>query len=146
MNSQPMDETRFGALAEAWGGDLRRWPEAEREAARAFAQACPGQAERLLLEAEALDAVLDASPRPAVSAALRDRVIAAGPRPRGGSGASWPALRRLIWLGGAGWAAAACAGVVFGTNLGGHLADQQRAEAVVDQAMLGGFDEMEVLG
>lgn len=146
MNPQPMTATRFNDLAEAWGGDLRRWPEAERSAARAFAEVAPLEAGRMLAEADALDAMLEASPRPGVSAALRDRVVAAGPRGRGAAGVSWPSLRKLMWLGGAGWAAAACAGVVFGTNLGGHLADQQRADAIVDQAMLGGFDEMEVLG
>jgi hypothetical protein len=147
MNPQPMDETRFGALAEAWGGDLRRWPEADRGTGRAFADAHPREAERILFEADALDALLDASPRPAVSADLRDRVLAGAASPgRRRMRGAWPSLTRLLWLGGAGWAAAACAGVVFGTNLGGRLADQRQAEAVVDQAMLSGFDEMEVLG
>ncbi len=145
MNRKPMDETRFGDLAEAWGGDLRRWPETDRDAARAFADARPRDAERLLFEADALDALLDASPRPTVSMALRDRITAAASTGRK-MRAAWPSLRKLMWLGGAGWAAAACAGVVFGTNLGGHLADQRQAEAVIDQAMLGGFDEMELLG
>lgn len=145
MNRKPMDETRFGALAEAWGGDLRRWPEAERQAGQIFADAHPRQAERLLFEADALDALLDASPRPTVSMGLRDRVTASA-SVLGKAHGAWPSLSRLLWLGGAGWAAAACAGVMFGTNLGGHLADQRQAEAVVDQAMLGGFDEMELLG
>lgn len=146
MNPRTMDATRFAALADAWGGDLRRWPEAERESGRAFAASHQVVAERLLFEGDSLDALLDASPQPAVSPALRDRIIvsaaASGRKARG----AWPSLSRLLWLGGAGWAAAACAGVVFGTNLGGHLADQRQAEAVVDQAMQGGFDEMEVLG
>ena len=60
--------------------------------------------------------------------------------------AAWPDLRKLLWIGGAGWAAAACAGVVFGANLGGHLATQAQADAVLDQALLSGFDETEVLG
>ena len=56
------------------------------------------------------------------------------------------ALRRRVCRPRAGWAAAACAGVVFGTTLSSHLATQSQAEAVVDQAMLVGFDETEILG
>lgn len=146
MNRTSMDETRFGALAEAWGGDLRRWPEAERDAARAFVASHPRAAEDLLFEADALDALMDASPRPAVSEGLRERIMAAAPAAGRGVRGAWASLPKLLWLGGAGWAAAACAGVVFGTNLGGHLADQRQAEAVVDQAMQSGFGEIEVLG
>ncbi len=39
MTVRTMTEARFADLAQAWGGDLRRWPEAEREAARAWR--CP---------------------------------------------------------------------------------------------------------
>ena len=146
MTPERMDVARFGELAEAWGGDLRRWPEGVRETARGWAEAHPLEAERALFEARMTDAVLDASPRPVVSMALRDRVLAsaaqAGLKARG----VWPGLRKMLWIGGAGWAAAACAGVVFGTTLSTHLATQSQAEAVVDQAMLVGFDETEILG
>lgn len=102
MSIRIMTAQRFADLAAAWGGDLRRWPEAEREAARAFAAADPSAAERVLFDARQLDAALDLSPRPAVSAALRDRVIAsaasAGLRAR----AAWPDLKKLLWIGGAG--------------------------------------------
>ena len=146
MTPERMDVARFGELAEAWGGDLRRWPEGVGETARGWAEAHPLEAERALFEARMTDAVLDASPRPVVSMALRDRVLAsatqAGLKARG----VWPGLRKMLWIGGAGWAAAACAGVVFGTTLSSHLATQSQAEAVVDQAMLVGFDETEILG
>ena len=71
-----MNADRMRDLAEAWGSDLRRWPDAEREAAGWFAGTRPDEAERALFSARQLDAALDAAPRPVVSAALRDRVIA----------------------------------------------------------------------
>ncbi|WP_027142108.1 hypothetical protein [Mesorhizobium sp. WSM3626] len=52
-----MDAKRFAALADAYGGDLRRWPEAEREAATAFASSEAGQA--ISRQADTLDALLD---------------------------------------------------------------------------------------
>ena len=51
-----------------------------------------------------------------------------------------------MWIGGVGWAAAACAGVMVGTTVSGHLAAQSQADAVIEQALLGGIDETEVLG
>ena len=140
-----MDETRFGELADAFGGDVRRWPESERDAARAWIDARPLEAERALFDARQTDAALYASSTPAVSMALRDRVIASAATAGLKARAAWPDLRKLLWIGGAGWAAAACAGVVFGANLGGHLAAQSQADAVLEQAMLS-FDETEVLG
>ena len=146
MTREGMNETRFGELAAAYGGDVRRWPDGERDAARAWADAHP-QAERDLFDARQTDAALYASANPVVSMALRDRVLAsaatAGMRAR----AVWPSLRRLLWIGGVGWAAAACAGVMVGTTLTSHLAAQSQADAVLEQALLGGgLDETEVLG
>lgn len=146
MKPERMDETRFGELAEAFGGDVRHWPESERDAARAWIDAHPVAAERALFDARQTDAALYASPNPDVSMALRDRVLASAATAGLKARSAWPSLRKLLWIGGAGWAAAACAGVVFGANLGGHLAVQAQADAVLDQAMLGGFDETEVLG
>jgi hypothetical protein len=135
---------RFEHLADAYGGDLRRWPEAEREAGRALASADP-RAAGLLAQADRLDVLLDAAPRPAVSHALRERVIAAaagaGLKPRRGR---TPGL--LAWLSGAGWAAAACAGVVFGISLTAHMTADVQADAVLYQASLAGADDTEVLG
>ena len=71
-----MNAERMRLLAEAYGADKRRWPRAERVAAEAFVAADPSQAERLLFDARQTDAALDASPRPMVSNALRDAVIA----------------------------------------------------------------------
>lgn len=143
-----MTYERFETLADAYGGDLRRWPEAEREAARALRDADP-RAAVLLREADGLDALLDAVPRPAASHALREAVIASAAG--AGLGAGSKARRRgaigpLAWLSGAGWAAAACAGVVFGVNLTSHLTADVQADAVLYQASLAGADDTEVLG
>ncbi len=145
MTSERMDETRFGELADAFGGDVRRWPEDVRDAARAWVDAHP-EAERALFDARQTDAALFASSNPVVSMALRDRVIASASAAGFRARAAWPSLRKLLWIGGAGWAAAACAGVMVGTTLSGHLATQAQADAVIDQALLSGFDETEVLG
>lgn len=139
-----MTPERFEHLAGAYGGDLRRWPETEREAARALA-AADRQAAALLHEADGLDALLDAAPRAVASHALRERVIAAavgaglGRRRRAGIGV-------MAWLSGAGWAAAACAGAVFGVVLTGQMTADIRADAVLYQASLSSADDTEVLG
>lgn len=137
---------RFQALAEAYGADLRRWPTTCRAQAEALRAADPSGVERLLFEATKTDAVLDTSAAPAVSMALRDRVIAsataAGLSPRR---MRWIA-GRLAWLSGAGWAAAACAGVIAGMNLTTHLTADQQLDAVIYQATLVGVDDTEVLG
>lgn len=142
LRRSEMDEARLRELAEIWGADLRRWPVAEAEPARAWSVANPALAERALFDARQLDAALDASPQPAVSVALRDRVIAsaaaAGLKARAGLPA---ALKRLFWIGGVGWAAAACAGVVFGTSLGGQIAAERQTDLVLEQAMVTGIDD-----
>ena len=140
-----MDATRFGELADAYGGDVRRWPEHERDAARAWIEARP-EAERALFDARLTDAVLFASPNPQVSMALRDRVLASAATAGLKARSAWPSVRRLLWIGGAGWAAAACAGVMVGATVSGHLAAQSQADAVLEQALLGGLDDTEVLG
>src|SRR5690606_38596004 len=109
-----MDLERFEHLADAYGADLRRWPEAEREAAR----------------------------RPAPSHALRERVIAdaAGAHlgRRGGL------LGPFAWMSGAGWAAAACAGVAFGMVLTSQMTAEIRADTVLYQASLTAPDDAEI--
>lgn len=141
-----MNVERFQQLAEAYGADLRRWPASDRAAAEALRAAHPVRIERLLFEAAKTDGVLDTSRNPAVSMALRDRVIAsataAGLSPKR---ARWIA-GRLAWLSGAGWAAAACAGVIAGMNLTTHLTADAQVDAVLYQATLDGVDDTEVLG
>lgn len=149
-----MKRERFEELAQAWGGDLRRWPEAERAEAQALLASDPSS-RTVLDRAAEVDALLDASPMPHPSAALRDRVLAAAPRP-----SPMPALAGLgAWLGlapagvsrsglafGAGWAAAACAGVVAGLVLTHSLTADLQADAVMYQASLSTLDDLDVLG
>ena len=137
-----MTPARFIALTDAYGADHRRWPETERAAAQAFAVAHPEVADQAMTQADALDDLLFASRPLQPSAILRDRVIAAaGMRT---VGRNWLTQMKLAL--GAGWAAAACAGVVAGVIMTGHLTANIRADAVLDQATLIGVDDTEVLG
>ena len=124
-----MDRTRFQALADAHGGDVTRWPEAERDAALSLLADQPGMARSVLAAAHRLDMVLDALPAPAVSAALRERVLAGAPAVRADA-ATW---RR--WLTGAGIGltlATACAGgVAFGVSAAQPSADDRRADSAL---------------
>jgi hypothetical protein len=142
-----MTAERFLALTAAYGADRRRWPGAERPAAEAFAAAHPELAGPALAEADAVDALLHRSPTPQVSMALRDRVIGAAGAVRGRVGRTgrlW--IDRLTLVFGAGWAAAACAGVVAGVAMTSHLTADAQADAVLYQASLLGVDDTEVLG
>ena len=146
LKGYEMNADRLKELAEAYGADTRRWPAAERTAAEGFMAAGPALTERALFDARQTDAALDASPRPIVSMALRDRVLAtaasAGLTPK----KARFVLGRLAWMFGAGWAAAACAGVVAGANLTLHLTADDQVDAVLYQANLAGVDDTEVLG
>lgn len=86
-----MDEHRFRALLDAYGGDPRRWPAEEREAAQAFADAHTDRAPQD--EAARLDAVLEAgAPECAPTAALMGRILqdaAAVSSARGARGGGW---------------------------------------------------------
>ena len=68
-----MDARRFAALAEAYGGDLRRWPQAERGAAAAFASSETGQA--ISRRAHTLDALLDSYRVRHPGKALHDTIL-----------------------------------------------------------------------
>lgn len=142
-----MTAERFLALVAAYGADARRWPDGEREAARAFALANPEVAHDALAEADDVDALLFASRNPQPSMALRDRVIASATeaglsaRQHGGR---WMAKLALAF--GAGGVAVTAAGVMAGVLLTAHLTADARADAVLYQASLFGVDDVEVLG
>jgi len=108
-----MTVERFADLAEIYGGDVARWPEAEREIARALLAAEPVRLEAVLADAARLDRLLDLAPAQSADAALLGRLIAAAPRPAS-------AMQR--WLAGAGAAlglgVAALAGVAVGVAIG----------------------------
>ena len=142
-----MTSERFLALIAAYGADARRWPEAERAAAQAFASAHPETVHAALAEADAVDVLLHQSRATHPSMALRDRVIAsaaeAGLKARR-EGRRW--LDRLALALGAGWAVATCAGVAAGVMLTTHLTADAQADAVLYQASLMAVDDTEVLG
>ena len=104
-----MNAERFEHLAQAYGGDIRRWPAAEQDAAFAWL-AAHADARALLIEAAALDAVLNASPPAPANEHLRQRLMFSAPRGR-------PVFGRIGALAsGLGLAAACAAGVVIGVN------------------------------
>ncbi len=110
---------RFGVLAEAYGGDIARWPEAERRPARDVL-AESRQARQILAAAQHLDAVLARLPAPPLASAhLRRSVAALQPLPerprRVGYRRPWPWLALLAR--GLSWTAAAAAGILAGIAL-----------------------------
>lgn len=133
-----MKAERLHELADAYGADLRRWPASERAFAESLIAADPSL-KAVLDQAAALDALLDAAPEPVPSAALTARILSAAPRAKS-------SLGKAIWYLGAGWAAAACAGVVAGVGLTTHLTADARADAVLYQSSLTGVDDTELLG
>ncbi len=104
-----MDFARFRTLADAYGGDVTRWPAADHDMARAFAAAHAVWAQPCLADAAALDALLRQSVVAPPARALRERITVAAPQT--------PALHRAWrWLVGAGIGGvltAACAAGVF---------------------------------
>jgi hypothetical protein len=72
--TDPMTEARFLALADAYGGVIARWPEAERAAALTMAGSPSMQA--VLADAQRLDEQLDLWRVEVPAAALRERVLA----------------------------------------------------------------------
>jgi hypothetical protein len=108
-----MSLERFEDLADIHGGDIARWPEGERESARALLAA---QAERLgpvLAAAAQLDRLLDLAPAQSPDAALIGRLISAAPRPASAGGRWIAGLSAALGL-----TAAAFAGVLVGVTVG----------------------------
>ena len=107
-----MTPERFETLAEAYGGDVARWPDAEREAAAGLMAAQPAWASAVLARAGELDAALLAFAPPRAAPGLAERIAAGAPRPR----ARWAGWLMPAGMG-AGLAAACAAGVVMGVQL-----------------------------
>ena len=97
-----MDDTRFAELAEAHGGDITRWPQAERAAALSYKAERPERAQAALAEAAAVDRALAAcgpvQPPAGLEAAILARAPSNAPRWAGlaaglalmiGTGAGW---------------------------------------------------------
>lgn len=110
---------RFESLAEAYGGDVARWPEGLREDAALIMAAEPVWTGEVLAGAGALDAALDAWRAAPASRAVTEQILASAPRT--------PRPRWLGWLSpavlGAGLAAACAAGVIVGVQLQQHSSE-----------------------
>ena len=111
MYRRPMNPDRFRALTDSYGGDMARWPIAERGAARRFAVLNPFSSWRTLRRARGLDRILARSRESKVSRQLYERisrnVLAATER---AAPEQW--VRGALL--GAGLAAACAAGIVTG--------------------------------
>ena len=92
MNAMSLE--RFRTLADAHGGDLVRWPQAEREAAQACLAHC-AEAREALGQAAGLDALL-AQDVPAAPAAGLRRAIVLAAEGRIGTGGLLQALWREL--------------------------------------------------
>ena len=66
---------RFEALAAAFGGNIGRWPRAERDAAIGLTASRPAETGRLLQAAQILDVLLGAAPAEAPSSALLGAIL-----------------------------------------------------------------------
>ena len=121
-NTHSMTLERFRHLAEAYGGALERWPEAERDAARALAHDLPEAPLILQREAE-LDALVATLPPPApVSSAVLGRVLDAAPHRQPDlleRLAEWLQLPGPRWLAPATLSLAILAGGIAGGLTGG---------------------------
>jgi hypothetical protein len=121
-------EDRFEVLAEAYGGDVSRWPMAERAAAAALMAAKPAFAREVLAQAGRLDAVLDDWARAPAPAALVERILSSAPAVR-------PKVAWRRWLApaglGAGLAAACAAGLLTGVQLSQQITEGDAAVAAV---------------
>ena len=123
-----MDRARFEAIVEAYGADAKRWPEAERAAALVYAARPEAQA--ILAEARALDAMLDetADASPA-SLGLRRRALAGAPK---------PATPAVTWRPIAALAACAVLGVAIGLGGARQAAEAQALAEVLSVAFAAG--------
>lgn len=125
-----MTRERFADLAEAYGGEIARWPPGEREAAAALMAADPDFTGPALAAASRLDETLDQWAAPPVRAALRDAVLAMAPRPRRAAW-SWAVRFGL----GAGLAGACASGLAVGALFLGAMTESNGA--AVTAAMTG---------
>ncbi|MBZ9683095.1 MULTISPECIES: hypothetical protein [unclassified Mesorhizobium] len=108
-NQPAMDAERFAALAAAYGGDLRRWPQANRPTGATFARTEMGAA--ILGQAGKLDALLDSYDVMAPGAALHGGILRMADR------LLVQRRRRRAWWLGLGLAGIGLAGAIAGLAL-----------------------------
>jgi hypothetical protein len=108
-----MNTERFEALAEAFGGEVSRWPAAERDGAAALMLARPDWAGGVLALAGELDVQLRAFAAPRAEPGLAERIVSRAPRPRKSGWMAWLLPASM----GVGLAAASVAGFIVGIQL-----------------------------
>lgn len=152
MTHSPLTLQRFLELLAAYGSQLSRWPEAEREAAQVLLHASEPARASLAEEAK-LDAALDTLVAEDLSPAFARRLNEIPIRVPAKARARWPFQR--LWAPTLGWAAAAALGVALGSGIGDsdsgdELADSVEAaaeQAPSDEALaslaLGSFADLE---
>jgi hypothetical protein len=126
-----MNQTRFKELADAWGGDIARWPEAVQDEARALIKA-HAELRNYLRSAEELDHHLDAPIDLSGSDVLRHRILASLPKPAFDAGWKRPAI-----------AAAAALFVGLAGGFGGALLGPADPDSVVFLDYTDAFDGLE---
>jgi len=131
-----MTHVRFEELADAYGGDVSRWPAEARDAAAILMAEEPAFTGEALARAEALDAALDSWRPAAASAGLAERITAGAPRPRF---LRWPAWLSPAALG-AGLAAACVAGVIAGMSASQRASDSEVALTNTLNAVTSSFE------
>lgn len=104
-----MSAERFAALADAYGGDLRRWPVGDRSGAEALLGSGDPAFALLLDRADRLDAWLEDYRVAAPSSDLAARIMSAASRPR----IMW--RRARLWWSGLGLAGVGLAGALAGS-------------------------------
>lgn len=125
-----MQLERLRELVDAYGGDPRRWPPAERASAAELLAGSP-QAQGLVAEAKAVDRLLDRAPPLAPPILDAERLAArataaAQDRPIVHPAGAMPLAGRGLWLRVASLAAAAVIGFMVGWT---QLADTSEATA-----------------
>lgn len=128
-----MDAKRFAALAEAFGGDPRRWPQAERAAAEAFASSETGQA--ISRHAGKLDALLDRYRVQHPSKALYGSIL------RGADRHLVQRQRQRFWWLGLGLAGIGLAGAIAGLALVTVVTPEAQSEHYVLDANATAFGD-----
>ena len=106
-----MNRERFEALAAAYGGNISRWPVAERRAARWLAFCSRGLTQDILHDARRFDRILKQSVFPELGPRSRESLIEGARCLRDMGGERRPWLGAIL---GAGLAAACVAGIGVG--------------------------------
>ncbi|MEZ5945939.1 MAG: hypothetical protein R3C13_08215 [Hyphomonas sp.] len=143
MIRHPISDERIFEMIEAFGADVRAFPEVEQEAARRRMTEAPGVFASALEAARSLDSMLAGLPEPSISSALREGILAAAPRDRTQAAGRWGLLSRLPnWLP-AGAFASLAMGLVIGVNVSLPAAVATASVEDADSVMYAafGFDD-----